>query len=80
MLTVNRKQNTIWINDDVNVSILKDLNGKYIKVNVWDDVCLSTDHFFRCPVEASEYVTNLVPNQNELLDTYNAISEILSNC
>ena len=80
MLTVNRKQNTIWINDDVNVSVLKDLNGKYIKVNVWDDVCLSSDHFFRCPLEAAEYINTIAPEQNTVLDTHNAISEILINC
>lgn len=80
MLTLNRKLNSLWVNDDVNVSIKKDLDGKYILVNTWDDSGISSDNFFRCPVEAAKYIDTIAPNQISMAEASSAITSILDNC
>ena len=80
MLTLNRKLNSLWVNDDVNVSIKKDLDGKYILVNMWNDSGISSDNFFRCPVEAAKFINDIAPTDISIAETTSAITSILDNC
>ena len=80
MLTLNRKLNSLWVNDDVNVSIKKDLDGKYILVNTWDDSGISSDNFFRCPAEAAKFINDIAPADISIAETTSAITSILDNC
>lgn len=84
MITLNTSKNTLWINDDICLSVEKDLDGKYIKANVWStgsskEQQVQANHYFKCPTEAARYLSELVPNDANLVDVSKALFELLQN-
>ena len=84
MITRNTSKNTLWINDDICLSIEKDLDGKYIKANVWSNGeskvhQVQANHYFKCPTEAARYLSELAPKDANLVDVSTALFDLLQN-